>query len=196
MNNELKKRGCVFIPSFLDDETTKFISSYIQNKAKRESFVPEGLDWVSSKYFWYADPLTETVLENSILKVEGITEKSLYPTYSFSRIYSQNDLLIKHIDRDECEYSVSIHIGKEGEDSPFYIKNNFGKIEEHVFNPGDAIVYFGNKCLHWRKPLVETRTLANAQVMLHYVDKNGEYSDLRLDGRKELGLSLSKVNWV
>jgi hypothetical protein len=161
----------------------------MQNKAKRNVFVAEGLDTVNSEYFWYADPLMEMLLENNISKIESLVDKELYPTYSYARIYSKKDVLKPHLDRDACEYSVSIHIGKSGEDSPFYIKNTLGKTEKYILNPGDAIIYKGVSSLHWRKPLAETNTMFNAQVMLHYVDKNGKYSDCRFDNRHELGLS-------
>jgi hypothetical protein len=193
---ELHKKGCLFVPSFLDKQTTMTISSYIQNKAKRASFVPEGIDRTNSNYYWYADPLLEILLDNNTSTVEKISGKSLYPTYSYTRIYSEKDMLQKHVDRDECQYSVSVHIAKTGNDSPFYIENYFGETEEHILSPGDAIVYIGNKCLHWRKPLAQTNTLLNTQVMLHYVDKHGDHSELRFDGRKELGLSKAKLNWV
>jgi hypothetical protein len=54
-NKEIHKKGCSFIPNFLDKETTATLSRYMQNKAKRNVFVAEGLDTVNSEYFWYAD---------------------------------------------------------------------------------------------------------------------------------------------
>ena len=193
MTKSLEEKGCTLVTSFLDEETTATVSRYMQNKAKRNPFVAEGLDTVNSEYFWYADPLIEMLLENNISRLERLSGKELYPTYSYARIYSKKDVLKPHVDRGACEYSVSIHIGKSGEDSPLYIENNFGKIEKHILNPGDAVVYKGVSSLHWREPLADTDTLFNAQVMLHYVDKHGEYSDCRFDNRDELGLGRRTV---
>lgn len=42
--------------------------------------------------------------------VENIIGKKLYPTYYYDRFYFYNQELSKHVDREACEISVSVHI--------------------------------------------------------------------------------------
>ena len=49
--------------------------------------------------------------------------------------------------------------------------------------PGDALLYRGCDCFHWREAFQGTRL---AQVFLHYVDRNGSHADEKYDGRKTL----------
>jgi len=99
--------------------------------------------------------------------IEKIIGKKLYPTYYYDRFYFYNQELEKHLDREACEISVSIHISTNLEESwPFKIKtpdiyseDGSKKIiktsEEHhaSLNPGDAVLYKGCERPHWRDPL-------------------------------------------
>jgi hypothetical protein len=54
-----------------------------------------------------------------------------------------------------------------------------------LLNPGDAVIYKGCEVTHWRRKLA--KGLINVQFMLHYVDKNGPYTEYKFDGRESLG---------
>lgn len=53
-----------------------------------------------------------------------------------------------------------------------------------AMKPGDAAVYRGIECPHWREPF--QGELA-AQVFLHYVEQNGRYAEWKFDKRRSLG---------
>jgi hypothetical protein len=182
--------GCVMIPSFVDKDTIATFSKYLQNKANHSVFKAEGNDW-NSDFYWYADPLTEILLENYLNKMEQVVGKKLLPTYSYSRIYTEKNELAPHTDRESCEVTVSINIATSGKESPIYLQDHSGKTHQYFLSPGDAVVYKGIEITHWRRPLKETGTKLNAQIMLHYVNKEGLYSNYFLDTRPSLGLSSS-----
>lgn len=180
--------GCVKINGFVDQQTILVVSQYLENKIKRGEWKEDVDQYDStSRLAYYADPLIEVLLQESQSAVEEVTGKELIPTYSYVRLYQPGEALNPHIDRPACEVSVTVNVATKGEFSPIYMQygNNFP--EEHVLNPGDAVVYKGCQAMHWRNPLKEDQF--NVQFMLHYVDKNGPNADFAKDKRQGYGFN-------
>jgi len=103
------------------------------------------------------------------------TNKKLLPTYTYARIYRNGDVLEKHIDRESCEYSVTITLDYDGKRVwPIYfedkVNQNNTKGEMISLDIGDLILYKGQEIVHWRPKFKgEWQT----QVFLHYVDAEG-----------------------
>lgn len=55
-----------------------------------------------------------------------------------------------------------------------------------ILAPGDALLYKGCECPHWRERFEGRWTL---QAFFHYVDTNGSFADQRFDGRRSLNFS-------
>lgn len=181
-----EKHGCVFVKNFIDDQTAKIVSQYFENKIRRgEWFEQKETGEPVSKYWYYADPLIEVLLQASKEVVEKATGKELLPTYSYSRIYQPGEQLRPHTDRPSCEVSVTVNIASKGEISPIYTQYGKNDPEKHILNPGDAVIYMGCDVMHWRRPLEETQL--NVQFMLHYVDKNGPNAKYAKDQRPAYG---------
>ena len=62
-------------------------------------------------YDRYADSLMESILLHLQPAMEQATGLSLWPTYSYLRIYETGAALAKHTDRHACEISASLTIG-------------------------------------------------------------------------------------
>ena len=122
--------------------------------------------------------------------------------FSIFRIYNHKDWLKPHIDRPSCEFSATIPIFT---DSPWPIymqKFNFKKYpsERRFWNEsaekeestnlilelGDVCFYEGTKMNHWRWPFEGNECY---QLFIHYVRKNGEFSEFKFDKRPNLGCS-------
>ena len=187
-------KGYQIVKNFIPEEEIIKISKYFENCVNQNLCIDRSTDdspeskISQSQYYRYADPLTEVVLEDKCEEIERITKTKLYPTYSYMRVYMGADDLSAHTDRPECEYSVTVHVAKIGEDWPIGIKDIDGQDHEFVLEAGDALIYRGCDLLHWRRPMSETKTNLNVQFMLHYVDKTGPYSILKWDKRPRLGL--------
>ena len=133
----------------------------------------------------YGDTLMETLLELSCPKIETVTGLELFPTYSFFRVYKNGDVLDPHTDRRSCEISVSVTLGDRGE-KPWPLWFRDGELVTSVeVRPGDAVVYRGRDLTHWRESFDGEH---QAQVFLHYVDRNGPYAEFRFDKRAGLGV--------
>lgn len=185
--------GYVVVDNLIDKETVDVISRYIENQ------INQSQDFSSrSKYGWhpgcddvssfscYGDPLIEVLLLKLKPKIESIVNKELEPTYTFSRLYAGSDELKVHTDRESCEYSVTINIANVGNQNPVIMNG-----QDYVLQPGDGVVYLGCEIPHARKPLNTTNTQMNVQIMLHYVDKNGEFSNYKYDKRSRIGYGAS-----
>lgn len=112
------------------------------------------------------------------LKIEKLIGKKLYDTYYFDRFYYGGQKLNKHIDRDACEISVTLHIGtslpKPAADWPVCVKTPDKRDMCVTLNPGDGLLYKGCQALHWRDEMPEiVGDHYYHQVFFHYVLQDG-----------------------
>jgi len=175
------------IDSFIDKPTIEIISQYMENTIRR-GIRAEDKNSEPTLYSYYADPLIEVLLIKCKELVEVTIGRELLPTYSYSSIYKFGDTFENQRDREACEISVIVNVAYKGEVSPVYTKYK-NKTEQHILNPGDALIYMGCDVDHWIEPLVEGQL--NVQFMLHYVDKNGPFASYEKDTRPMLGTDQS-----
>ena len=117
--------------------------------------------------------------------LENIIDKALLPTYYYDRYYFPTQELKKHVDRDACEISVSIHISTNLNDKwGFKLIDIEGNEREIFLNPGDGLLYKGCELCHWRDPmpgkkrnrirkLLRMNELYYHQIFMHYVLRDG-----------------------
>ena len=134
--------------------------------------------------------------ESLLLLLQPLMEKhigkELCPTYSYTRIYYKNSKLNKHRDRPSCEYSATVCITIDMEPWDIYFKK-YDSTEVCVsLNPGDLIIYKGTDLEHWREKYNGKEQI---QGFLHYIDKNGQYSNVNYvnDGRPIIGIDPPKI---
>ena len=85
----------------------------------------------------------EAMLKKVTATVECATGLSLYPTYSYYRVYKRGDVLPMHRDRPSCEISVSLCLGGVFEKPwPLWLMVGDYKIAA-TLGKGDAMIYRG-----------------------------------------------------
>ncbi|HEY2010198.1 MAG TPA: hypothetical protein VGH23_14500 [Rhizomicrobium sp.] len=133
----------------------------------------------------YGGMVLDGLMEDMRPAVEHCTGLSLFPTYSYGRIYKHGDALARHLDRAACEISVSLNLSQTP-DEPWPLHVQLGEHDVPVkLRPGDALLYRGTELPHWRGPYAgESLT----QVFLHYVDQNGPFADEKFDRRPALAM--------
>lgn len=133
----------------------------------------------------YADPAMEALLSAKQNEIESRTGLSLFPTYSYFRIYSPNDELKPHRDRPACEISCTVCLGKFYKEPQYHwpILMESTPLELEV---GDGAVYRGLEVTHSRPPFHQPNGSWHLQVFLHYVDANGSHVDQKYDKRASL----------
>ena len=191
---DFEKKGYTVLKKVLDQPVANFIYKYFLMKRKvadifyKNKYIPpNSSEWgiwtdiqVPGTYSVYGDIAMETILIELKPLMEKSTNKNLFETYSYARIYKKGDILHKHIDRFSCEVSTTLNLG--GDPWPIYIQPGI----EINLDPGDMLIYKGNLLEHWRNEFTGNNC---AQVFLHYNDSNTEGSEKnKYDGRVSLGL--------
>jgi predicted 2-oxoglutarate/Fe(II)-dependent dioxygenase YbiX len=150
----------------------------------------------------HGSPVFDALLEYLTPEFEKVSNKKLFPTYSYARFYPPGEELKIHTDRPSCEISATLTLGFEGnvwpiymadhdetktcekrigeKDKEFWLKN----ITQINMEVGDAVLYRGQEKVHWREKYVEGQW--QAQVFLHYVDANGPHAEWKYDKRAKL----------
>jgi|TARA_R100000030_G_scaffold3449_1_gene2544 hypothetical protein len=169
------------IKKFLTKKEVELLTIYsiIKHRANSDSFdTPLGLS-NNLDTMYYGDAVMESVMLGKQNVIEKETGLKLLPTYAFWRMYTYAANLPKHRDRSACEISVTVMLGSDGTEWP--ISMNGVKVN---LKPGDAVVYLGCEVKHGRE---DFKGDWQSQLFMHYVDKNGKYTEWEGDKRSIYG---------
>jgi hypothetical protein len=171
------------IDNFFSKEELDLLDKYchIKHKDNRKSF--DSVQNNNMDTYFFADPLMEGLMVTKHSLMEKETGLTLFPTYSYWRMYTYNAELIKHRDRPSCEISVTAMIGSDGTEWPIYMDG-----KAYNLTPGQAMIYLGCELEHWREPFTGDW---HAQTFIHYVDANGPNAEFKLDKRLYIGQTFS-----
>lgn len=188
MQKQFEKNGYLVIPDLISKEMLDFIKSYYFLRIRAGHATSGDIQAAFSQCF-YSDSLSETLLIKNMKIFSDAIGIELLPSYSYTRLYSQKDVLEKHIDRESCEISatLSLAIPAESDINPicFSTKKDDDDFASVELKPGDACIYKGSELWHWRPPFTNQKWYL--QTFLHYVKKNGKYQNMIYDGRPFLG---------
>ena len=155
------------------------------NKSTLPGLFPFGDTQSPNSFSFYGALFTESLLLLLKPVIEAHVGVELFPTYSYMRIYYKDAILEKHTDRPSCEYSATLCIQCDKENPwPISFHSN-GLDQSLILNQGDLCIYKGDELPHWREPSPYDNHI---QVFLHFVGKNGPFSDFKFDKRPKLGI--------
>lgn len=167
----LIRDGFVIVPNFIDrDRALALFENYKQAEVintKNDKQVPD-----SSYCIVNFKPFLELLCEK-IPHVSEIVGEFVFPTYTYSRIYRNKNILKPHTDRPACEISLSVHLYGD-QPWPMYMLKTDNTIASVDLNFGDAVVYLGCETPHWRRAYEGQEY---GQVFLHYVLSTGKNWD-------------------
>jgi hypothetical protein len=188
---QFKIKGYAVVPSVISDELRDFVTQYALFD-EMQDFNPDNTQ-VKGAHSKYADPAMEAMLLHLHKLIEEKTGLSLYPTYSFYRVYRNGDILEPHMDRPSCEVSATVcfnHSYTTDEYSWPIIMNG----DRVNLSPGDLVVYRGCDLTHSRDIFSHRDDSWHVQGFFHYVDAGGPYSDYQYDKRSCIGESTNSKN--
>jgi len=190
--NYFKENSYVHIPGLINPAINNFLYNYLIIKACTNFEFGNAVGDDEYIRYCYGDIAIETLSSILLDSISSITKKKLCPTYSYCRVYTKGEILKPHTDRPSCEYSITINFG--GDPWPIYfgefnkdndLDNGYTLKKEITLNPGDGIVYMGEKLIHWRNRFMGDHC---AQAFLHYIDMDGpHYPEYAYDKRPNIG---------
>lgn len=177
LKNAISKDLCKFIKT-----EVKLIEDVINYRGLNNR-VEKGHEESFSVYGLFCFEALSLHLQPLIEKELG---KTLYPTYTYGRVYRTGANLRRHIDRRSSEYTLSCCIEKDSADWLLAVEDLDGNASEILLEQGDILLYKGSSNYHWRVGSFTGKE--QLQIFVQYVDANGEYKDLKWDTRPLLGL--------
>jgi len=176
------RQGYAVLPALIAPALANYFWSYVHTKFASLLLSP-GDPQVPNTPTSYGDPAFDGLLEYLRPQIERHSGLALHPTYSYFRLYKRGDILKRHRDRPACEISVTLNLGQVPDEPwPIYVERDAGPFAARLA-PGDALIYRGCDCFHWREPYEGSRL---AQAFLHYVDRNGPHASEKFDRRQTL----------
>ena len=100
------QNGYVVVKNVLNEAFSNFITQYTLFD-ELQDFNPDP-NQVIGAHAKYGDPVMETLLLFLQKTIEENTGLSLFPTYSFYRVYRPGNELFPHKDRPSCEISLTL----------------------------------------------------------------------------------------
>ena len=171
LKETLIRDGFVIVPNFISqDRALALFDSYKKAELITNGTDPQVVGQTCS--VWNFRPFLEILCEK-ILQVSDMVGELVFPTYTFSRIYKNGNVLERHVDRPACEISLSVHLYGDKE-WPIYMEKPDGVQVPVILKSGDAVVYLGCDTPHWRDAYDGEEY---GQVFLHYVLSTGRYWD-------------------
>ena len=169
MISKLFEDNYIVVPNFLSSEKSKQLAK--EFKEYSETYHLKDDPQVSdckSKYDYIS--FVELLCEKTNI-VSQLVGETVIPTYSYARIYKKGNELKAHVDKSQCEISLTINLDCDQLWS-IWIETPKKIKKEVILHPGDAMLYLGIDALHWRDPF--EGEYCN-QVFLHYVRSRGPY---------------------
>ena len=176
VKEEFKNKKYLYLKDVISKELCYYLTStlLLKDRIKKES---DGL--VTNSNYIKNELIFDTVLELVWPLLEETICEKLIPTYSYARLYQNENILPKHTDRAACEISMTVQLGRSHHYAwPIFINNNRIDLAE-----GDAVVYKGMEVEHWREKCEGPKNYYSGQCFLHYVREKGIYKKQGLDKR-------------
>ena len=169
MNQQLKENNYIVVPNFISSSRAKELANNFKTYSDTYSLKDDPqVSGCIAKYDHV--PFVELLVEKSTT-VSQLVGETVLPTYSYGRIYAEGNVLPGHVDKPECEISLTVNLDCT-EIWNIWIESPDGKRNNVSLCPGDAMLYLGMVGQHGREPFEgESCT----QLFLHYVRSRGEY---------------------
>jgi hypothetical protein len=128
---------------------------------------------VTRRYGWHNEPMARFFHHQLTGLVAVVARAAVKPTYSYSSAYQAGAALKAHVDREQCDYTMSLLIDQSPEFRehpwPLWFAAPHGH-ESVTLGVGDAALFRGCELPHWR----EASPYPGRQTMLlfHYVSES------------------------
>ena len=171
MNKQLIENNYLIVDEFISETRAKELFNFFKSESQKnpQKFVADK-QCPNSLAMYNFKPFLELLVEKIPFMSEQLEELML-PTYTYARLYVNNEILKKHTDRPSCEISVTLHLDSDGTEWPIFFTRPNGEVVSCNLKPGQAVIYLGTISEHWRDKFEGKEY---GQLFLHYVRSKGE----------------------
>jgi len=192
LNNRLDNDGAIYIKDVLNKDICILLShcllrnSFYEDKKTGDFQVPNAAAIMDHEI------LFETIHEKIWAALEAMLKIELLPTYSYARLYKNENTLEKHTDRPSCEISLTVQLARSHHYSwPIYMGDKRFDLAE-----GDGVIYKGCDIEHWREKCNGPKDYLSGQAFFHFVKANGDFVDHANDKRQLKNLYIRNRNLI
>ncbi|HKX10819.1 MAG TPA: hypothetical protein VJN67_21655 [Stellaceae bacterium] len=170
----------LLVREILPEEILDYLKGYYRLLIAKNRFT-RGDNQCPSSLRLYGDLGLDAMLEWIKPEMCRLTDLDLVPTYSYTRVYSQGEILKPHTDRPACEISLTISIRIPPGCPRSVLWLNPGVPIGIEMQEGDGLIYAGCEIEHWREPIPQPGYI---QLFLHFIRRDGSnFPALAYDGR-------------
>ena len=157
------------LPELIDSTLTAPLAQYFNSLIDSGEW-PLGDDQVTRRYGWHNERMTHFLHGQLTEFLSNIARTDLKPTYSYTSAYQGGADLHAHMDREQCDYTLSLLIFEErprdGRPWPLWFQTPSGK-QFFTASVSDGVFFRGCELPHWR----DTASPEHSQINLlfHFV---------------------------
>jgi hypothetical protein len=137
----------------------------------RTGAIPLGDGQSSRRYAAYNDPVARFFHQQIALSLSLVAGEPVKPSYVYLASYLSGAGLKKHVDREQCEFSITLCLDFSPEPdlaSPWPIRLDTSAGTVTVYQAlGDGLAYRGTRLPHYRSKLGKGQT--STSIFFHYV---------------------------
>lgn len=175
VNCEYGRDGIAVIKQLMEERTRRRIVDWMIRRIVLQDVASD--EQVSKAYAFPRPPFEIDLMKRLLYPVSLKTGLSLQPSYVYGRIYLRGSSLSKHVDRPECQVTVSVALGHSSNSGgwPIFVEDYEGRSRCVCLTPGDALLMDGIRLPHWREELTEAW---QAQLFLHFLANKRGVADV------------------
>jgi hypothetical protein len=172
LKQQLLDNNYLVVDNFITKEKAKELYACFKDEALKnpQAFNPHDDQCPKSLAIYNLRWFLELLIDK-IPFMSEVLEEPMFPTYSYARIYANQEVLAKHKDRHACEVSVTLHLDGDGTEWPIWFTKPNGEQVSCNLKSGQAVIYLGMISEHWRDAF---QGQEYGQVFLHYVRGRSE----------------------
>ncbi len=173
IRDELTHQGYAIVKHCLPQAFAQALERYCG------ALVTEGymrIDTRSDRWSIHNDPVGAGIHRNITALVQRFVPTPIKPSYAYLVSYRPGAVLPRHVDREQCEYTVSISLGQvptvdSASAWPLFIEPmaSSGPVEIRL-GVGDAVIFRGREVAHYREALANSQ--AARALFLHFVPEH------------------------
>jgi len=168
-----RRLGHAALPALVDPYLLAALGRYYR-KVVAEGLIKYGDVQVPERYVMGNEGVARFLHLQLAGLMARITGEAIKPSYCYMACYTPGSLLYRHLDRKQCEFSITFAVDYQPDPGPgranpwpLYLETDAGEVTEVRQQLGDGLVYKGRELWHYRDALPAGQR--STHIFFHYV---------------------------